>query len=76
MKRYIAHSERYARGRIEVWRRTGAEPWFVTILPDPGENDYPGHTYTRARNELPAAVPDDADALMAWAWERVQATDT
>jgi hypothetical protein len=70
MARVIALSERYDRGRIEVWRRHDGEPWFVTILPDPGEEGYPGHTYSHA-SDLPNDAGSDPAALLEWARKRL-----
>ena len=66
MPREIARTERYDHGRIEVWRREEDEPWFVTVLPDQSEEGFPGHTYAR-EGDLPSEVPDEPDALLAWA---------
>jgi hypothetical protein len=59
--------ERYANGRIQVWRQKDGHSWFVSILPD-DRAGVPGYTF--ARQHLPGDVPDEPDALLAWARDR------
>ena len=68
--------ERVGTNRIEVWRRSPDDPWFVTVLPDipRGVSSSEGHTYTPTEPFLPDDYPggDDPDALLAWARKLVQ----
>jgi hypothetical protein len=60
------HVERVGRGKVRIWRRVDGG-WGVTWLPDQGERDYPGLTYTP--DIAPPGMPNDYDpeALMFWA---------
>jgi hypothetical protein len=54
-------------GRIEVWRRDDGL-FGVSLLPDEGQEDYPGYTYTSTEDNLPGDFPSsyDLEALKAW----------
>lgn len=55
-----------------MWRNEGETSWRVTWLPDEGDPDHPGHTYTPGDVDMPRDFPggDDPDAILAWAKER------
>jgi hypothetical protein len=70
--RETAREERYASGRIEIWRQQQRNAWFVSILPD-DRAGVPGYTF--AREHLPGDVADEPDALLAWARDRAAALE-
>jgi hypothetical protein len=61
----VSRDVRHGNTRIEVWRRSIDKTWCVSVYPDLGEFGYPGHTY--ARDEIPSALADHPDVLVAWA---------
>lgn len=58
-------SKRTEWGNIDAWRRADST-FGVSLLPDEGHPDYPGHTYTS--HESPDGFPPsyDAQALIEW----------
>lgn len=52
-------------GRIEVWEREDGL-FGVRLLPDQGEPDYPGHSYTSSESHKGFPDKYDVEALKAW----------